>query len=166
MRENLLALRKFIEDRADTCLIFPVHPNPNVRKATREVFANSPRIFLIEPQAYLDFVWLMKECWLIVSDSGGVQEEAPSLGKPVLILRENTERPEAIESGVAKLVGGEPKKLFDMLVGNYEDESWIDSVGKVANPFGDGKASERIVDILSESLAQCEVDETLIGLAR
>jgi UDP-N-acetylglucosamine 2-epimerase (non-hydrolysing) len=165
MRENLLALRKFVADRADTCLIFPVHPNPNVRKVTREVFSKSPRIFLTEPQSYLDFVSLMKECWLIVSDSGGIQEEAPSLGKPVLILRENTERFEAIQSGIAKLVGGEPERLFEMLVENYKDESWINSVGKVANPFGDGKASERIVDILSESLAQCEVDETLIGLA-
>jgi len=165
MRENLLSLKKFVGAREDVCLIFPVHPNPNVQSATREVFENCPRVFLIEPQSYLDFVVLMRECWLIVSDSGGVQEEAPSLGRPVLILRENTERPEAIESGVAKLVGGDPGKLYEMLVENYNDGSWISSISQVANPFGDGHASEKILAALANEFAQTHIEPALIGSA-
>jgi UDP-N-acetylglucosamine 2-epimerase (non-hydrolysing) len=98
MRGNLIELRRFIENKKDTCLIFPVHPNPNVRKVTDQILAGRERIYLLEPVDYIDFVTLQKNAWLIVSDSGGVQEEAPSLGKPLLVLRENTERPEAIES--------------------------------------------------------------------
>jgi UDP-N-acetylglucosamine 2-epimerase (non-hydrolysing) len=145
MSENLKNLREFVEKRADVCLIFPVHPNPNVRNVTDKMLANRERIFLLEPLDYVDFVALMKSAWLIVSDSGGVQEEAPSLGKPLLVLRENTERPEAIESGIAKLVG---ENLRELLTKNYADESWINSVKEIENPFGDGKAARRIVKIL------------------
>ena len=147
MSGNLKVLREFVEQREDVCLVFPVHPNPNVRETTDKILANRERIFLLEPLDYVNFVVLMKSAWLIVSDSGGVQEEAPSLGKPLLVLRENTERPEAIESGVAKLVG---ENFLAMLVENYNDESWIRSVGKIENPFGDGKAAKRIVEILTE----------------
>ena len=94
----------------------------------------------------------MKEAWLIVSDSGGVQEEAPSLGKPLFVLRENTERPEAIRSGVAKLVGGNPQTLKKMLEENYSVQTWIKSVKEVSNPFGDGKAAKRIIRIIEEQL--------------
>lgn len=153
MSENLLKLRKFIEDRADTCLIFPVHPNPNVRQITNEILDGRERIFLLEPLDYIDFVTLMKESWLIVSDSGGVQEEAPSLGKPLLVLRENTERPEAIESGVAKLVGGDAKILGEMLEKNYNDEDWINSVKQTENPFGDGTSSKQILEILESKFS-------------
>jgi UDP-N-acetylglucosamine 2-epimerase (non-hydrolysing) len=132
-------------------LIFPVHPNPNVRETTNEILANQERIFLVEPLDYIDFIALMKQSWLLVSDSGGVQEEAPSLGKPLLILRENTERPEAIESHVAKLVGGNPKTLLMMLEENYAIETWINSVKQVNNPFGDGNAAKRIVSILANA---------------
>lgn len=148
MSDNLLELRRFIETKKDTCLIFPVHPNPNVRKITDEILAGRERIFLLEPLDYIDFITLQKNAWLIVSDSGGVQEEAPSLGKPLLVLRENTERPEAIESGVARLVGGKSEVLAEMLNANYADESWIDSVKKIENPFGDGTSAKRIADIL------------------
>ena len=92
----------------------------------------------------------MKNSWLIVSDSGGVQEEAPSLGKPLFILRENTERPEAIKAGVAKLVGGNPRVLKQMLEENYAVQTWIKSVKEIANPFGDGRAAKRIVKIIEE----------------
>ncbi len=102
MSGNLKTLRDFVKKHADVCLIFPVHPNPNVRKATNKILARRERIFLLEPLDYADFVQLMKAAWLIVSDSGGVQEEAPSVGKPLLILRENTERPEAIAVGRGK----------------------------------------------------------------
>lgn len=146
MSRNLLQLKEFVSQQTDTCLIFPVHPNPNVRQITKEILANQERIFLLEPLDYIDFTALMKASWLITSDSGGVQEEAPSLGKPLLVLRENTERPEAIESGVAKLVG--ENSLLEMLNSNYIDESWINSVKQVPNPFGEGNAAKKIVEIL------------------
>lgn len=149
LSSNLRVLREFVEKREDVCLIFPVHPNPNVQSATRRILAGHERIFLLEPLDYFDFVYLMKSAWLIVSDSGGVQEEAPSLGKPVLVLRENTERPEAISAGIAKLVGKNPKNLAKMLKENYNDETWINSVRSIKNPFGDGRAAQRIVEDLS-----------------
>lgn len=149
MSGNLLELKEFVSQQTDTCLIFPVHPNPNVRQITNEILANQERVYLLEPLDYVDFTALMKEAWLIVSDSGGVQEEAPSLGKPLLILRENTERPEAIEAGVAKLVG--TKSLSEMLKANYNDETWLNSVKQTENPFGDGNAAKRIVEILANA---------------
>ena len=151
MGGNLQVLRDFIKKRKNTCLIFPVHPNPNVRKITNEILAETDRVHLLEPLDYIDFITLMKNAWLIVSDSGGVQEEAPSLGKPLFILRENTERPEAISAGVAKLVGGNPHRLELMLEENYAVETWIKSVGEVENPFGDGKSAQRIVKIITEN---------------
>ena len=152
MSGNLKVLRDFVEKRKDVCLIFPVHPNPNVKQITEEILADKERIHLLEPLDYSDFIALMKEAWLIVSDSGGVQEEAPSLGKPLFILRENTERPEAIQSGVAKLVGGNPRSLKLMLEENYAVQTWIKSVKEISNPFGDGKAAKRIVKIIAENL--------------
>ncbi|MCU0240350.1 MAG: UDP-N-acetylglucosamine 2-epimerase (non-hydrolyzing) [Pyrinomonadaceae bacterium] len=151
MTGNLKAIRNFINKRLNTCLIFPVHPNPNVQEITNEVLGNHERVFLLQPTDYVDFIALMKSAWLIVSDSGGVQEEAPSLGKPLLVIRENTERPEAIESRIAKLVGESPKTLQMMLEENYSVESWINSVKKVNNPFGDGKAAQRIVNVLANA---------------
>lgn len=153
MRENLLELRRFVKNNSDVCLIFPVHPNPNVRSITKEILSDREKIFLIEPVDYADFVALMKSAWLIVSDSGGVQEEAPSLGKPLLVLRENTERPEAIESGVAKLVGGSAKNLAKMLKENYNNESWIRAIHKIENPFGKGDSAKQIVQILTDTFS-------------
>jgi UDP-N-acetylglucosamine 2-epimerase (non-hydrolysing) len=150
MTGNLKVLREFVEARKDVCLFFPVHPNPNVRQVTNEIMADCERIFLLEPLDYKDFIALMKSAWLIVSDSGGVQEEAPSLGKPLFVLRENTERPEAIRAGVAKLVGGNPRTLKRMLEENYSVNTWINSVKEVSNPFGDGRAAKRIVKIIEE----------------
>ncbi|MGI8787684.1 MAG: non-hydrolyzing UDP-N-acetylglucosamine 2-epimerase [Pyrinomonadaceae bacterium] len=155
MSDNLKTLREFVENRRDVCLIFPVHPNPNVREATEEILANRKRIYLLEPLDYVDFVALMKAAWLIASDSGGVQEEAPSLGKPLLVLRENTERPEAIESGIAKLVG---ENLKELLQENYADETWISSIKQIENPFGDGTAAKTIAKILKLKY-ECEVDK-------
>jgi UDP-N-acetylglucosamine 2-epimerase (non-hydrolysing) len=151
---NLIQLKKFVAKQTDTCLIFPVHPNPNVQQITNEILADHERIFLIEPTDYIDFIALMKKAWLIISDSGGVQEEAPSLGKPLLILRENTERPEAIDARVAKLVGGNTHSLQNMLAENYAVETWINAVKRVQNPFGDGNAAKRIVNALEENLSR------------
>jgi UDP-N-acetylglucosamine 2-epimerase (non-hydrolysing) len=152
MSGNLKVLRDFVEKCKDVCLIFPVHPNPNVRAVTEEILSDHSRIHLLEPLDYTDFVALMKAAWLIVSDSGGIQEEAPSLGKPLFVLRENTERPEAIRSGVARLVGGNPRTLKLMLEENYAVQTWIKSVGEVSNPFGDGKSAKRITRIIEEKL--------------
>lgn len=155
MSGNLAALRHFVEKHEDICLFFPVHPNPAVREAARDVLSEHPRIYLIDPLDYADFVHMLANSWLIVSDSGGVQEEAPSLGKPLLVLRENTERPEALWSGVAKLVGNDPAEFARMLQENYGntgDDSWIASVKKVANPFGDGTAAKKIAGILKNTL--------------
>jgi UDP-N-acetylglucosamine 2-epimerase (non-hydrolysing) len=153
MRKNLEVIGEFIDSRRDTCLVFPVHPNPYVLSTANEILGGKERIFLINPLDYIDFISAMQHSWLIISDSGGVQEEAPTLGKPVLILRENTERPEAVQCGVAKLVGGDSDVLATMLKNNYLADSWVQSVSKVQNPFGDGKSAPRIADIL-ESLAQ------------
>lgn len=153
MSGNLNVLRDFVAAREDVCLIFPVHPNPNVSSVSESILGKCSRIHLLEPLDYSDFLSLMKASWLIVSDSGGVQEEAPSLGKPLLVIRENTERPEAISSGVAKLVGSRPGSLKRLLEQNYLSDIWIRSVKKVANPFGDGRSAERIVKIISEKLS-------------
>lgn len=162
MSGNLEVLRDFVERRKDVCLMFPVHPNPNVRRVTQKILAGQERIFLLEPLGYVDFIALMKKSWLIISDSGGVQEEAPSLGKPLFILRENTERPEAIEAKVAKLVGGNPVTLHKMLEENYAIGTWIKSVKEIRNPFGDGRAAKRIVRIIQEKLgARAAVQRSL-----
>lgn len=153
MTENLCVIRDFVAKHSDTALFFPVHPNPAVKQAVADIFEENPRVFLLEPLPYADFACIMAKCWLIVSDSGGVQEEAPSLGKPLLVLRENTERPEAIDAGVAKLVGGSPQRLAELLEENYRDDSWTNSVKQIENPFGDGRAAAKIVKILETQFA-------------
>ena len=153
MTANLKVIRDFVDKRKNVCLFFPVHPNPNVKYIAKEILGKHDRIHLLEPLDYSDFLAIMKSAWLIVSDSGGVQEEAPSLGKPLLVLRENTERPEAIRSGVSKLVGNSPGSLKQLLEENYSVETWIKSVKEVANPFGDGRSAARIVKIIEEKLA-------------
>lgn len=153
MTGNLKVLGDFVDRHKDVCLFFPVHPNPNVRAVAKEILGKRENIHLLEPLDYSDFLAVMKASWLIVSDSGGVQEEAPSLGKPLLVIRENTERPEAISSGVSKLVGSSPGSLKQFLDENHAVDTWIRSVKEVANPFGDGKAAQRIVKIIERALA-------------
>ncbi|MFM9904934.1 MAG: non-hydrolyzing UDP-N-acetylglucosamine 2-epimerase [Pyrinomonadaceae bacterium] len=153
MTANLKVIRDFVDKRKNVCLLFPVHPNPNVKEIAKEILGGRERIHLLEPLDYSDFLAIMRSAWLIVSDSGGVQEEAPSLGKPLLVLRENTERPEAIRSGVSKLVGNSPGSLKQFLEENYSVETWIKSVKEVANPFGDGRSAARIVKIIEDKLA-------------
>jgi UDP-N-acetylglucosamine 2-epimerase (non-hydrolysing) len=148
MTQNLRVLRSFIERHEDVALVFPVHPNPHVLRAAKQIFTFHPRILMTPSLDYADFVQLLSKSWLIVSDSGGIQEEAPSLGKPLLIIRENTERPETIEAGVARLVGGSPDALDSMLEEAYAQGSWIDRMAASENPFGHGDASKQIVKIL------------------
>jgi UDP-N-acetylglucosamine 2-epimerase (non-hydrolysing) len=160
MRCHLEVLRRFVDRHEDIVLIFPVHPNPAVREAALAVLDGATRVCLLEPLDYADFLHLLTRAWLIVSDSGGVQEEAPSLGKPVLVLRENTERPEAVDCGIARLVGAKPERLaraLDEVVGN---NSWAHRVGRLQNPFGCGDAGPRIADALASFLGRADVEAT------
>jgi UDP-N-acetylglucosamine 2-epimerase (non-hydrolysing) len=154
MTESLRILRRFVEVHDDVALMFPVHPNPVVVETTRRVLGEHPRIHLLEPLNYEEFVLLLSRAWLVVSDSGGVQEEAPTLGKPLLILRENTERPEAVECGVARLVGERPDRLATLLDEVRRPNSWIDQVGTLRNPFGNGDAGVRIVAAINSYLLE------------
>lgn len=144
---NLLALRDFVERHADTALVFPVHPNPAVRELASARLAGRERIHLTDPLDYPDFIGLLSRAWLIASDSGGVQEEAPSLGVPLLVLRASTERAEAIDAGCAKLAPT-PEALAEMLERNYADCAQ-ESAPPDRNPFGDGRAARRIVRALA-----------------
>lgn len=140
---NLRVLREFVENHADVALVFPVHPNPVVREAA-SVLAGHPRVLLTDPLDYADFIALLSASWLIVSDSGGIQEEAPTLGKPLIVLRATTERPEAVESGVARLAGT-PELLAEALAEMNANPS---SRRPIDNPFGKGDAGQRIVQAI------------------
>ena len=146
MRENLGVLGRFVERHPEAALIFPVHPNPEVRSAVEDALQGRPRVLLVPPMDYEEFIQLLSSASLIVSDSGGIQEEAPTLRKPLLVLRENTERPEAIESGAALLVGGDPAKLEAMLEAAWVDDTWESRLAGIRNPFGDGNAGHRIAE--------------------
>ncbi len=148
MSMHLRALREFIEIQPDLVMVFPVHPNPNVRAAVSAELDKHPRIRLTDPMGYCDFVHLLSHAWLIVSDSGGIQEEATALGKPMIVLRENTERPEAVECGVARLVGESPERLREMLLTAVIDEVWHASASRSRDVFGDGHAADRICDVI------------------
>lgn len=138
--QALLALAR----RPDLEIVFPVHLNPRVRAAFTERLASLPNVHLMEPLSYLPFIYLMDRCHLILTDSGGIQEEAPSLGKPVLVTRAVTERPEAIESGVARLVGTDSRAIVQEATRLLDDEQAYQAVQSIANPFGDGQAAGRI----------------------
>jgi UDP-N-acetylglucosamine 2-epimerase (non-hydrolysing) len=152
LAQNLQVLCQFVRDHDDLVLVFPMHPNPNVSGPAREICAGNPRVVITAPLRYRDFIHVLSRSWLIVSDSGGIQEEAPSLGKPLLILRENTERAECIKAGVARLVGGRPEALLEMLEEAYQTGSWVDSVHAVRNPFGNGDSGKHIVRCLETLL--------------
>lgn len=159
LERNLRTLRDFILEHPDTALVAPVHLNPNVKEAIERVLSDSERIFLIEPLDYPCFLRLLQTAWLIVSDSGGVQEEVASLGKPLLVLRSTTERPEAIEAGVARLAGEWPGQLGELLDDREALSQWVDSVEPVANPFGDTQSPARIAQAVAEFLSS-RVDRT------
>ncbi|MDO5530151.1 MAG: UDP-N-acetylglucosamine 2-epimerase, partial [Paracoccus sp. (in: a-proteobacteria)] len=125
--------------------------NPNVREPVQRILGAQPNIHLIEPQDYLPFVWLMRRADLIITDSGGVQEEAPSLGKPVLVMRETTERPEAVEAGTVRLVGTDPDAITDWASRLLTNEAAYRAMSRAHNPYGDGKAAARILDVLAQA---------------
>lgn len=136
----------------DVDFVYPMHLNPNVRKPIHEVFgedlSNLGNMFFIEPLQYLEFVYLMEKATIVLTDSGGIQEEAPGLGKPVLVMRDTTERPEALASGTVHLVGTDYQKIMNEVSTLLEDEQAYEKMSKAVNPYGDGKACERIVEIL------------------
>lgn len=138
----------------DVDFVYPMHLNPNVRKPIHEVFgedlSNLGNMFFIEPLQYLEFVYLMEKATIVLTDSGGIQEEAPGLGKPVLVMRDTTERPEALASGTVHLVGTDYRKIMDEVSTLLEDEQAYEKMSKAVNPYGDGKACERIVEILKK----------------
>lgn len=136
--------------RGDTQIVYAVHLNPVVRKAVADTIADTDSIFLIEPQDYLPFVWLMNRADLIISDSGGIQEEAPALGVPVLVTRDTTERPEAVEAGVVELVGTDTDRIFRSSERLLDDPEAYATMSRAVSPYGDGHASERIVEFLKD----------------
>ena len=159
MASHLGALRRFVERHPETALVFPVHPNPAVRAVAQAELGGAERIHCIDPLEYADFAHLLARCWLVASDSGGVQEEAPSLGKPVLILRDTTERPEVLECGVGRLVGHSGARLEEMLERALVDEAWFETVRSARSPFGDGNSGERIAEAIESFLALKEAVE-------
>ena len=146
------ALRDLALARPDVHLVYPVHLNPNVKNTVFDVLGNVRNCSLIDPLQYPDFVWLMNRSYLIVTDSGGVQEEAPALGKPVLVTRDTTERPEAVDAGTVSLIGTNPEKLRQGILTLLDDKQHYETMSKAHNPYGDGKASQRIVQVLKDRL--------------
>lgn len=149
--ENICrALRELTERHADIEILYPVHLNPNVREPVMRILGEIPRIHLVEPVDYLPFVYLMQRAHLIITDSGGIQEEAPSLGKPVLVMREVTERPEALLAGTVKLVSTDVEQIVGQTEALLTNAGVYDSMSTTHNPYGDGKAAKRITSHLSE----------------
>lgn len=148
----ITAMKDLSEKYPEVDFVYPMHLNPNVRKPIREVFGDSlirPNFFFIEPLQYLEFVYLMEKSTVILTDSGGIQEEAPSLGKPVLVMRDTTERPEALSSGTVHLVGTDYYKIVNEVSTLLNNEDAYEMMSKAVNPYGDGKACSRIVEALT-----------------
>ena len=144
------AIKSLSEKYPEVDFVYPMHLNPNVRKPIHEVFGESQRanLFFIEPLEYLSFVYLMEKSAIVLTDSGGIQEEAPGLGKPVLVMRDTTERPEALEAGTVKLVGTDYDKIVNEVSGLLDSQEYYEKMSKAINPYGDGKACSRIVKAL------------------
>ncbi len=148
--ENICkGLKKIALSNQDVQIIYPVHLNPNVQKPVRKILSGIKNIYLIEPLDYFTFVWLMNRAYLILTDSGGIQEEAPSLGKPVLVMRKKTERTEGIDAGTAKLVGTDSEKIYSEAKELLENIRLYQKMAQAVNPYGDGKAAKRIVEHLA-----------------
>ncbi|HIP37348.1 MAG TPA: UDP-N-acetylglucosamine 2-epimerase (non-hydrolyzing) [Crocinitomix sp.] len=144
------ALKKIASDNPDVDIVYPVHLNPNVQTPVKEILGNIKNVFLIDPLNYPSFIFLMNKSTFIITDSGGIQEEAPSLGKPVLVLRETTERPEAVQVGTVKLVGSDPKKIVTESQKLLNDSLEYNKMSKINNPYGDGYSCKRIVSFIEE----------------
>ncbi len=148
MREIYQALKDIIKQTPDVKIVFPVHKNPAVRRPVQEVLGGLERVHLIEPLDYRPFVNLMQKSHLVLTDSGGLQEEAPALGKPVLVLRDTTERPEAVDAGTVKLVGAHREKVREEALRLLNDAQYYNKMAEAVNPYGDGKAARRILEYI------------------
>lgn len=148
MRNMFRAIRRIMDEHPDLKAIYPIHMNPIVRRTAEEILGDDDRIHIIEPLDVLDFHNFLARSYLILTDSGGIQEEAPSLGKPVLVMRDTTERPEGIKAGTLKLVGTTESVIYDTFKALLEDQALYASMSNASNPYGDGKACKRIADIL------------------
>ena len=152
MHHMFRAIRRIIDEHPDIKAIYPIHMNPVVRQAADEELGDCDRVHIIEPLDVLDFHNFLSRSYLILTDSGGIQEEAPSLGKPVLVMRDTTERPEGIAAGTLKLVGTEEETIYNSFKELLEDKSVYDRMSQASNPYGDGLACQRIADILENTL--------------
>lgn len=149
--ENICkAIRKMAKSRRDVAIVYPVHLNPNVQGPVNRILKGLENVYLIKPLDYEPFVYLMSKAYLILTDSGGIQEEAPSLGKPVLVMRETTERPEAVESGAVKLTGTDRHKIIEEVDKLLDNRFYYKTMSSAGNPYGDGKAAERIIKTLKK----------------
>ncbi|GGD75178.1 non-hydrolyzing UDP-N-acetylglucosamine 2-epimerase [Lacimicrobium alkaliphilum] len=148
--ERICQALKTLSDRDDVQVCYPVHLNPNVKEPVERILGNAKDVHLIAPQDYLPFVYLMSRSYLILTDSGGIQEEAPSLGKPVLVMRDTTERPEALAAGTVKLVGTDTQLIVDEATRLLDSEDAYSTMSVAHNPYGDGKACARIADIIKQ----------------
>lgn len=157
MRRIFTAIKKIVETNSDVKVIYPMHKNPKVREIAVKVFNNHDRIKLIEPLDVVTFHNLMNKSYLIMTDSGGIQEEAPSLGKPVLVMRDTTERPEGVTAGTLKLVGTDIERIFFEANRLLTDVNYYQKVSLINNPYGDGLASERIVDVIKKYMLETEL---------
>ena len=144
------ALKKISEDDINRLIIYPVHLNPKVQEPVKKILSDVENIILIDPLAYQDFIWLMNRSKIIITDSGGVQEEAPSLGKPVLVMRDTTERPEAVEAGTVLLVGTNEELIVSEALNLLNNKDNFEKMSKLHNPYGDGLASKRIVEFIKK----------------
>lgn len=142
------ALADIATTHQDIQIVYPVHLNPNVREPVNRILGHVKNVILIDPQEYLPFVWLMNHAWLILTDSGGIQEEAPSLGKPVLVMRDTTERPEAVTAGTVRLVGTDKQRIVEEVTRLLKDENEYQAMSRAHNPYGDGQACSRILEAL------------------
>lgn len=156
MRNMFRAIKRIVDEQKDVQVVYPVHLNPVVRELADEVLGNDPRIHLIEPLDVIDFHNFASRAHLILTDSGGVQEEAPSLGVPVLVLRDTTERPEGIKAGTLKLAGNEEQPIYDMATELLTDREAYEKMAKASNPYGDGLASQRICEAIRYYFKQTE----------
>lgn len=148
------ALAQIARQHPEAQIVYPVHLNPNVSEPVNRILSGIENIILIEPQEYLPFVWLMNRAWLILTDSGGIQEEAPSLGKPVLVMRDTTERPEAVDAGTVKLVGTDIARIVASVSELLRDDAAWQAMSHAHNPYGDGKACGRILQALKDNRAE------------
>ena len=142
------ALKELALNNPEIDIVYPVHLNPNVQKPVKEILSNVSNIYLIDPLQYEEFIYMMSQSYFIITDSGGVQEEAPSLGKPVLVMRDTTERPEALEAGTVKLVGTDKQVIIKEAQRLLDNDEAYEKMSRAHNPYGDGKACERIVDFI------------------